>query len=469
MNKYQEVMNQIKSDILSGRYKAGSKLPSIRELAESFQCSKATAIRAYAELEKQHIIYSKPQSGYYMVEVPDTLGNNTYKVAAPSEAIDFASASPDPEVLPYRDFQHCLNQAIELYKDSLFSYSDPQGLLGARKALCEHFKDHQIFTPIDNIFITSGSQQILSILAAMPFPNGKTSVLVEQPVYNGITKALELSGTTTIGIERSFDGMDMEKLERIFATNSIKFFYTIPRFHNPTGGSHSLEQKKHIVRLAQKYDVYILEDDYLADLDLSSKNDPMFSFDTGAHTIYAKSFSKVLLPGLRLGAAVLPKLLANKFREYKRAADISTSILSQGALELYIKSGMFKAHAGRIREFYPKRMQVLKKALDSAKLEKVEYKIPPTGFFANLEFPDSFDVEPLVRKLKNYNISVLNVRTLFMDSFARGNMIRLSICRADEENIRNGVAILGREYRELMRLGKHGISFPSEQENVFLL
>ena len=110
--------------------------------------------------------------------------------------IDFASSSPDLNVFPYRDFQHCLNKAIDTYKYQLFTYGDTKGLLALRETLVRHLADDQVFTKASQIVVTSGVQQALQTIAKMPFPNGRTTVLVEQPSYNLFLKFLEAEGQT---------------------------------------------------------------------------------------------------------------------------------------------------------------------------------------------------------------------------------------------------------------------------------
>ncbi|MTK11633.1 MAG: PLP-dependent aminotransferase family protein, partial [Clostridiaceae bacterium] len=355
MTKYKLILDFINNQIFDEKIKPGEKLPSIRELCKLFGCSKATVIRAYDELEENHMIYAVPQSGYYLV--PNNMNvDGNYN----NNIINFSEASPDRNALPYIEFQHCLNQAINIYKDSLFNYSNPQGLQPLLKILSKDFQKYQVFADEDKIFITSGSQQAINILSTLPFPNGKRNVLVEQPTYYGALKSLEYNGVTAIGIRRTYKGLDFSDLERIFKNGNIKFFYTIPRFHNPTGGSYSLEEKKQILKLAERYDVYIVEDDYLGDLDINSKVDPIYSYDDNSRVIYLKSYSKVFLPGLRIAALVLPKMLTNIFSKYKSCADISTSVLSQGALEIYIKSGMFDTHTRKIKKLYSERMNCLR-------------------------------------------------------------------------------------------------------------
>ena len=177
--KYLQIVDAIKQQLQKGEYQAGSKLPSIRQLSEQWNCSKNTILKAYNQLEKEHIIYAKAQSGYYIV--------NDYKSMLPSSnVIDFYSAGPAKDFIPYTDFQHCLNQAIDTYKEELFDYADPQGLYSLRTEIANRLQTLQVFAPPNRIVMVSGSQQALHLLTTMPFPNGKKNILIEQPTYFGM-------------------------------------------------------------------------------------------------------------------------------------------------------------------------------------------------------------------------------------------------------------------------------------------
>jgi DNA-binding transcriptional MocR family regulator len=195
-------------------FKPGQKLPSIRMQSQRFSCRLNTIIGVYQELENQYLIYSRPKSGYFVVAKEALLP------LLQTKRIDFASAAPDPSSIPQIDFRQCLNKAMELFVTSIFTYPDPQGLLSLRQEIVKLFQQQQVF------------------------PNGKTNILVEQPTYWGMLAALKTQRQTVIGIERTPDGIDWVTMERHFQSNNIKFFYTIPRFHNPLGTSYRAEDKQ---------------------------------------------------------------------------------------------------------------------------------------------------------------------------------------------------------------------------------
>ena len=436
MLKYQEIIEYIKNSIQSEKLSYPKKLPSIRSIQKLFQCSTNTVLKAYEKLEQDHIIYSVPKSGYYVVDNFHTQNSSKHPI------IDFSALNLNAEDFPYKNFQHCLNKSIDLYKERLFSHSDPRGLNSLINVLSKHIQNYQIFTKPDNIIITSSSQQTLNILSIMPFPNGKSNILVEQPTYYGIIKSLELNNIPTLGINRDFNGINLDELEKLFKYGNIKFFYSIPRFHNPTGTSYTRFEKEEIIKLAEKYDVYVVEDDISADLDVNKKNDPMFSYDTSSKIIYLKSYSKVLMPGLRVAALILPSLLINKFLEYKRWTDISSPILSQGALEIYIKNGMFDAHMKQLVSLYSSRINCFKNTLLEYQHPNIQYNIPESGYFGCIYVNGSLNYDKIITSLYHKNIKILDTRESFLKEYKCDNYFRITISKVNEKQISKNIPII---------------------------
>lgn len=436
MCKYKTIVHYLLEKIASGAIKVEQNMPTIRQLAQQFQCSKETVVRAYIELQQQHIVYAIPQSGYFLVN------KNGLDRSANSNRINFASVSPDETILPYEEFQHCLNQAIDKYKQTLFNYSNAKGLPTFIETLEKHLQEYQVFAKPEHIFTTAGCQQALFILCNMRFPNNRTDILVEQPTYHGMLKLLESSHITVIGIERNFQGIDLDELERKFATNRIKCFYTSSRFHHPLGTSLSRKEKQQILKLAHKYDVYILEDDYLADLEIKSNSYPIYYDDIDERVIYIKSFSKTLLPGLRVAAVALPEILVNEFTKYKKWMDLGTSVLSQGALELYIKCGMFHAHRKKIKNIYAQKMKLLSNKLDCLQSPNIKCRVPDTGFFACIEFTHNVNVDKLIDILGKRNIILNTINENYIDTNSHNKILKLSVSKPNLADINSGISII---------------------------
>ncbi|ANE45458.1 GntR family transcriptional regulator [Paenibacillus swuensis] len=446
MRKYAQIICDMEERIQQGFWKPGDKLTSIRTLSADYNCSMNTVIKAYSELERKHRIYAVPNSGYYVVE-----GGSTGAVDnGNTSRIDFLSAGPDKEAMPYRDFQHCMNQAIERYQEEMFTYSEPQGLYSLRQQLARHLQDLQVFTVPERIWVVSGSQQALNLFVSLPFPNGRTNICLEQPTHMSFIQSVQHHDVEAYGIEVSGAGVDLERLEHIFAHHQIKFFYMVSRFHNPTGHSYTNEDKRRIVELARQYDVYIIEDDYMGDLDVNLKQDPLYAYEPSGRVIYVKSFSKVMLPGLRLGLAVLPEAMNESFRRAKFAADLHTPLLMQGALEIYLKSGMFQAHIQRMRELYRGKAILLQEAYKKH-LPAVSalYSEALSGFYSTIELPRGIKAKELIQHLMQENVEVDEVEKMFLPAFAKDTMIRISVSQVREDLIEQGIRNIAEGIRGL--------------------
>ena len=327
-SKYQAVVSFLKKGIESGKFPTGSRLPSIRQLSLDFHCSKDTVQRALLELRHEQYLYAKPQSGYYVLEQ--------------GQHQDLEIEVTDEHASAYDDFRLCVNETLIGRENYLFNYYDNQeGLEELRQSVHQLLFNQALYCKPDQLVLTSGTQQALFILSQINFPSEGAEILVEQPTYHRMNRLLVAQGLAYQTIERRIDGIDLEELEEQFKSGKIKFFYTIPRFHYPLGHSYSDQEKRAILDLANQYGVYIVEDDYLGDLD-SRKGQTFHYLDTEDRVIYVKSFSTSLFPALRITALILPNALKKAFVSYKNILDYDSNLIMQKALSLYIDSQLFE-------------------------------------------------------------------------------------------------------------------------------
>ena len=327
-SKYQVVVSFLKKGIESGKFPTGSRLPSIRQLSQDFHCSKDTIQRALLELRHEQYLYAKPQSGYYVLEQ----GQNQ----------DLEIEVTDEHASAYDDFRLCVNETLIGRENYLFNYYEHQeGLEELRQSVHQLLFNQALYCKPDQLVLTSGTQQALFILSQIDFPSKGAEILVEQPTYHRMNRLLVAQGLAYQTIERRIDGINLDELEEQFKSRKIKFFYTIPRFHYPLGHSYSDQEKRAILDLANQYGVYIVEDDYLGDLD-SKKGQTFHYLDTEDRVIYIKSFSTSLFPALRITALILPNALKEAFVSYKNILDYDSNLIMQKALSLYIDSQLFE-------------------------------------------------------------------------------------------------------------------------------
>ncbi len=327
-SKYQAVVSFLKKGIESGKFPTGSRLPSIRQLSQDFHCSKDTIQRALLELRHEQYLYAKPQSGYYVLEQ--------------GQHQDLEIEVTDEHASAYDDFRLCVNETLIGRENYLFNYYDNQeGLEELRQSVHQLLFNQALYCKPDQLVLTSGTQQALFILSQINFPSEGAEILVEQPTYHRMNRLLVAQGLAYQTIERCIDGIDLDELEEQFKSGKIKFFYTIPRFHYPLGHSYSDQEKRAILDLANQYGVYIVEDDYLGDLD-PKKGQTFHYLGTEDRVIYIKSFSTSLFPALRITALILPNDLKEAFVSYKNILDYDSNLIMQKALSLYIDSQLFE-------------------------------------------------------------------------------------------------------------------------------
>lgn len=444
MRIYEQIIEDIKNNVGNDLYKPGKKLPSVRDLSLKYNCSKNTVVKAYETLRNQHIIYSIPQSGYYIVE--KLIKNNTQS----SGIINFHTGNPIIGNMNTPDLKHCLDRAVDIYGGkSLMDNSG--GVASLRSILPKYLADFQVFTSPDNIFINLGIQQALSILTNMKFPNNKEYILIEQPTFKYFIDFLKHLGKKVIGIERDENGIDLNKLEDLFKNNNIKFFYTIPRNHSPLGTSYNKSQRKAIARLAAKYDVYIVEDDYFGDISVDSKYDPIYSYSDQYHHIYLKSFSKIL-PWMRIGLMVVPTHLLETFNEATKVSYhysyFSASLISQATLEIYIRSNILKKHVTSITKELEEKQKCLRKNFNKLQKYGITTIGGKAGFYSYLQLPDYIDENIFVSDLKNKNVLVSKGRNYYIDDTSYKKGVRLSIACTNSDEINKGFEIIEEQIKK---------------------
>ena len=316
-SKYQEIIHVLKKAIQDGELVTGQKISSVRQLANQFSCSKDTVQRALLDLTYQHLLYAKPQSGYYVLE------------QEPDQHEDLPLKLEKDRNQAFEDFRTCINETLIGRENYLFNnFSDQAGLPEVRQSIQGLLKEESIYTTADQIVLTSGTQQALNILSQIDFPNKKSQILIEQPTYH---------------------------------------FYTIPRFHYPLGHSYSTKEKEAILQLADQYDVYLVEDDYLGDLD--GRNAPSFHYlDRNNRVIYIKSFSTNLFSALRITSMILPQALLKPVLTYKTILDYDSNLIMQKALSLYIDNGMYLTNKKRLLARKKEEEESLETLMDQSSL-----------------------------------------------------------------------------------------------------
>ncbi|NLI57502.1 MAG: PLP-dependent aminotransferase family protein [Clostridium sp.] len=457
---YMQLFNAIGNMIDEGTLLSQTKLPSVRQMASLLKVNTVTVVNCYKQLELKGYVYAKKSSGTYVSAVLSSVDKKDYvdknmildeiypgddisiltnKIRLDENTINFASATPSSDLFPVEDFKLVLNEVLDRDMGNAFNYQDSQGYQPLRSSISNLLKEHNINCSEDGIIIVSGAQQGIDIISKTLLKDGDY-VITESPTYRGAVAVFNSRRAVVTDVDLEEDGLNLNLLEYHLKTHRPKLIYTIPAFQNPTGISYSKSKRKELVMLAKKYDTYIIEDDYVSELDFENKNfKPIISYDKSDRVIYLKSFSKIFMPGLRFGFMVVPPHLKKHILGAKHATDISTSGLIQRALDLYIRKGLWHKHFYTMYETYKNRYIKLTNSLDKNKTKDLVYKKPGGGLNIWIKLPYNCVVNNLLEHTASNNIVFTPGRIFYSSTSANLNNIRLSFAAVEEDKIEAGI------------------------------
>ena len=449
--KYIQVANKIKFLIDKGLIKDGEKMPTIRALAKFLGVNNDTIVSTYKKLEAEGYASSKMGSGTYAKkrEINKRFKkeySDTFKKISGlklKQYIDFAGESSSTELFPINSFKEVINEVIDRDGTDALIFQEALGFEGLRKSISRFFWQDKV--AIDDIIIVSGAQQGIDI-ASKALLNINDNVIIEKPTYSGALSVFTFRGSNIFEIDMDNDGINIQEFENVLKKSYIKCFYTMSYFQNPTGISYSLEKKKKILKLAKEYDFYIIEDDYLSEL-IYSQNIQYQSFkslDKYNRVIYIKSFSKIFLPGIRLGYLIAPKNIKDQIENSKVNTDISTSSLMQRALDLYIIKGYWREYINQLKNEYFIRYTLMEDLIKNILGDKVSFISPGGGlnFYLKLNEKIKIKSDLLFKKCKNEKV-LITPGVMFYKKYDDGlDFFRIGYSQTDQYKIRKGLEVI---------------------------
>lgn len=296
----------------------------------------------------------------------------------------------------------------------------------------------------DNILITTGSQQAISLVAQALLKNGD-NVIVENTTYNGALGLLEALHINPIGIAVDDQGMCVEQLEPLLQTYHPKLIYTIPTFQNPSGVCMNGSRRRMLVELSRRYNVPILEDDYIGDLRYEGVAlPPLKSIDTAGNVIYVSTFSKILMPDLRIGFLAAMGPIYDRLVSLKCLNDLATPNLSQRSLNAYLSVGSYQSHLRKLTRIYKKRRDVMVGAITKYLGSQVEFQIPQGGLFLWLSLKRPLPAEELFKRCFEEGVSYVPGNRYLIDKSDYEHNLRLNFTYQSEEFICRGIERFGR-------------------------
>ena len=373
------------------------------------------------------------------------------KLTQQPQIISFAGGLPAPESFPIEELTKIGRMVLEDTGVQALQYGSTEGYPPLREAISKRMAKTKVDVKADDILVTSGSQQGLDF-AAKIFINPGDIIVCESPTYLGAINAFKAYEPEFIEIDTDKDGMIMEDLEKALKNNDkVKFIYVIPDFQNPSGKTWSIDRRKKLVELANKYNVVILEDNPYGELRFEGEILPAIKhyYEEG-RVIFLGTFSKILCPGLRLGwVAASPEIL-NKFIMVKQGADLQSSTISQMEVAKFLEEYSIDDHINKIIDLYRERRDLMMKTIEEEFPKEASYTYPEGGLFTWVVLPEYMNARELAVKALEQNVAYVPGGSFYPNG-GNENTFRLNYSNMDNERIVEGIKRLGKVLKDAVK------------------
>lgn len=400
--KYQRLAKGIRTSIKEGHLKPGDILPSTRELSKLFKFDRHTVMNAFRELISEGWIEAQEKIRYRVVEtLPSTFlqpratirrdfqpRSSIIELARPVAMGDYQNATnfkhsfpsgfPDPRLFPLKEFKSYLYDSLK--SSDVLGYGNPIGESGLLEQISIYLRRIRNVGE-RTIVVTNGSQEAIFLLSQLLIKPGDF-VAVEALGYPPAIEALRFAGARIVSVPVDEEGIVTEYLEKQIKQKKIRMIYVTPLHQYPTTVTLSARRRLHLYELAYKHGILILEDDYDHEFHYKSQPvAPLASFDPGGLVMYVSTFSKILFPSARLGFMAVPPAIGKEIAKLKRISSRQNEQILQKALSLWMISGGFERHLGRVRRAYELRLKTMDEILSEIKMDhpKISWNIPDGG------------------------------------------------------------------------------------------
>jgi 2-aminoadipate transaminase len=368
-------------------------------------------------------------------------------VTARPEVINFAGGLPAPELFDVEGIAAAYRDVLAEESARALQYSTTEGEPGLRAALAERTSVRGLPTGADDVLVTTGSQQALSLLATAMLEPGDT-VLVENPCYLAALQAFAFAGARVVAVPGDEDGIDPAALEELVVRERPKLLYTVPTFQNPTGRTLPGARRAAVASVAARRGLWIVEDDPYGELRFEGERVPWIASYAGAEdrTVLLGSFSKVMAPGMRLGWLRAPAALRRACVVAKQAADLHTPTVNQLAAARYLADRDLDAHVVRVAGVYRERRDAMLAGLAGALPAGSTWTRPEGGMFLWARLPESYDTTALLPRVLRQDVAYVPGAPFYAGA-PDASTLRLCFVTQTPDEIGEGLRRLGKGLR----------------------
>ena len=487
---YVQLRDQLRALVHSGELRTGDRIPASRELASQLGVHRTTVANAYAELESEGLIQGHVGRGTFICGAPvrqftpppRTNGHGNGGVRweslfaderaeealsrlmpdVPADEIAFVTARPSDDFFPVEEFRLCCNAVLRSEGRRILQLGSTDGYEPLKRVLIEMLRGEGMNVRSEQLLITGGCQQAIDLLCKA-FLRPGDAVALENPAYPGAiaifsgarVRALAV-GVETDSRRNGYVGLDVNALESVLMQNRVKFIFVTPDFHNPTGTTLPVAERRRLLEIAARYQVPVIEDYIYARLRLRGTAVPSLkSLDRTGNVIHIDSFSKIAFPGLRVGWCIGPESVIERLRVVKQSTDLHTDQLSQAALAEFVRRGHLARHLAKMKKVYRGRLDALEAALEKHMPEETTWSRPEGGMSIWVTIPAGLDAGELLIHVRERGVHFVPGRYFYYQN-PQPNTLRLGFAGLDEKRIARGVQTLAELLKIELRKRQRG-------------
>jgi DNA-binding transcriptional MocR family regulator len=467
---YEKIADGITKLIRKGTYRAGERIPSVRQMSKQQDVSISTVLQAYLVLENRGLIEAKPQSGYYVrrpeferLPEPETSspGSDPSHVSLHElmmmilrdtlnpDLVQLGAAMPNLELLPTERLNRIVGRLARQSGREAHQYELPPGLEELRVQIAQRALNYGCHFSPNDLVITSGGIEAIDLCLHAVCKPGEI-VAIESPMYFGTLQSLEVHGLRALEIPtHQRDGLSLEALQFAIEHNPIKAVLVISNFNNPLGSCIPDDKKKELVELLTLHNIPLIENDVSGEIYFSDKR-PLVTkaYDTKGLVMLCSSFSKDISPALRVGWTA-PGRYKAEVEWLKFTSSTATATLSQKVIAEFLESGGYDHHLRTIRREYANNVNLLSQAVTRYFPPETRVTRPTGGFVLWVQLPENIDSLELYKLALQNNITI-TPGYLFSPTNQFSNFIRLNAA-AWSYPIERAVERLGEMVTELSK------------------
>ena len=361
--------------------------------------------------------------------------------------VSLAGGLPAAESFPLEIIEELMSAVLQNYGARALQYDASEGFQPLREALVPLLATKGVATSTDDLVVFTGSQGVLDSVGKILISPGD-AVAVEAPTYLGALQAFHPYEPRYLELATDDGGLIPESLDRVLASEAVKFVYLVPTFQNPTGRTMSLERRRQVADILRRRGALLIEDDPYSDLRYSGEPVPTLKSLAPQHVIYVSTLSKTFAPGFRLGFCVAPEPLRRWLVIARQGVDLHTNTLAQAPAVEYITGGYLERQLPRIIDLYRPRQQAMLDALERHLPEGFRWTKPEGGMFVWVRGPASLDAELLSKRALARGVAFVPGKYFYVNPQDGTSTLRMNFTAADPVALEHAVAIIGETIAE---------------------